>query len=71
MTTVTTEQTEKCPLLMDEPPAFAHQSPYVMEIIWRNVIVFTFLHAAAFYGLHLVFTSAKMATLLWGKLRYN
>nr|CAH0109007.1 unnamed protein product [Daphnia galeata] len=65
MTAVTTEQPEKCPLLMDEPPALAHQSPYVMEIIWRNVLVFTFLHAAAFYGLHLVFTSAKIATLLW------
>lgn len=35
-------------------------------IVWRNVILFLYLHAAALYGVYLVFTSAKILTSLFG-----
>nr|XP_012142137.1 PREDICTED: acyl-CoA Delta(11) desaturase-like isoform X3 [Megachile rotundata] len=38
---------------------------YVRRIVWRNVIIFIYLHLAAVYGLYLVFTSAKFATTLF------
>lgn len=37
-------------------------------IVWRNVILFTYLHLAALYGVLLVFTSAKIATTIFGIL---
>jgi stearoyl-CoA desaturase (delta-9 desaturase) len=42
--------------------------PYIMEIIWRNVLVFIGLHVGALYGLLLFLTAAKVATLVWGEL---
>ncbi|XP_046646011.1 acyl-CoA Delta-9 desaturase-like [Daphnia pulicaria] len=39
--------------------------PYIMEIIWRNVLVFIGLHVGALYGLLLFLTAAKVATLVW------
>ncbi|XP_046387399.1 acyl-CoA Delta-9 desaturase-like [Ischnura elegans] len=35
------------------------------EIVWKNVIGFIYLHVAAFYGLYLALTSAKIWTNLW------
>lgn len=40
---------------------------YKKHIIWRNVIIFSYLHLAAIYGLYLVFTSAQFKTTLFGK----
>lgn len=36
-----------------------------MQIVWRNVLIFIYLHAAALYGFYLCFTAAKWATLGW------
>lgn len=36
------------------------------EIIWTNVFLFGYMHVAALYGIILVFTSAKIATTLYG-----
>lgn len=37
-----------------------------LEIVWRNVAVFVVLHLIALYGLFYVFTSAKLATTIYG-----
>jgi len=34
-------------------------------IVWRNVAIFIYLHAAALYGFYLCFTTAKWATVAW------
>lgn len=41
--------------------------PYKVQIVWRNVILFVYLHAAALYGAYLMFTSAKILTSIWGE----
>lgn len=41
-------------------------TPYKRSIVWRNVFVFSGLHIGALYGLYLVFTSAKLATTIFG-----
>ena len=40
-----------------------------MQIVWRNVLIFIYLHAAALYGGYLCFTAAKPSTLAWCKLK--
>lgn len=40
-------------------------------IVWRNVILFTYLHLAALYGVLLIFTSAKITTTLFGMFCYQ
>ena len=47
------------------PPTVVKQPP--MQIVWRNVIWFIFLHCFALYGLYLL-PYAKPATWLWGKI---
>ena len=39
---------------------------YKRKIVWRNVIIFGYLHLGALYGLYLALTSAKLATTLFG-----
>lgn len=46
-----------------EDPTGNKQPP--LQIVWRNVLVFIYLHAAAIYGFYLCFTAAKLATLAW------
>lgn len=36
-----------------------------VRLVWRNIILFIYLHSLALYGLYLMFTSAKLATALW------
>ncbi|XP_003694322.1 acyl-CoA Delta(11) desaturase [Apis florea] len=43
---------------------------YKKHIIWRNVIIFSYLHLAAVYGLYLVFTSAQFKTTLFALFLY-
>lgn len=38
-----------------------------LQIVWRNVLIFIYLHAAALYGFYLCFVAAKGSTLLWCK----
>lgn len=44
---------------------FNEKKPY-QAIVWRNVILFAYLHMAALYGVLLIFTSAKIATTIFG-----
>lgn len=48
------------------PSETANKEP-PMQIVWRNVLIFIYLHAAALYGFYLCFTAAKWATLGWCK----
>ncbi|KAK4002430.1 hypothetical protein OUZ56_004258 [Daphnia magna] len=36
-----------------------------VQIVWRNVLIFIYLHVAALYGFYLCFTAAKLPTLVW------
>lgn len=36
------------------------------QLVWRNIILFGYLHLAALYGVYLMFTSARIYTSLWG-----
>lgn len=40
---------------------------YRLQIVWRNVILFVYLHLAALYGAYLLVTSAKWPTVIWGE----
>lgn len=40
---------------------------YKRELVWRNIILFIFLHGAALYGAYIALTSAKLLTDIWGK----
>lgn len=42
-------------------------APRKLQLVWRNIILFAYLHAAAVYGLYLVFTSAMWKTNLFGE----
>ncbi|XP_047106150.1 acyl-CoA Delta-9 desaturase-like [Schistocerca piceifrons] len=41
------------------------QPEYEWRIVWRNVVVFIYLHVATVYGLYLALTAAKWATVYW------
>lgn len=41
---------------------------YVRSIVWRNVLIFAYLHLGALYGVYLAITSAKLATVIFGEL---
>lgn len=47
------------------------ENKYEMRIVWRNVLIFTYLHLAAVYGLYLVFTSAKLMTTIFAIFLYQ
>lgn len=44
----------------------SNEQKYKWKIVWRNVIVFLYLHLGALYGFYLTFTSTKLLTTLWG-----
>lgn len=44
------------------------QNDRKVQLVWRNIILFAYLHLAAVYGLYLLFTSAKLLTVVFGKL---
>lgn len=39
-----------------------------IQLVWRNIILFVFLHLAALYGLWLMLFSAHWKTGIFGKL---
>lgn len=41
-----------------------------LKLVWRNIIAFGYLHAAALYGAYLIFTSAKWQTILFAFALY-
>lgn len=42
-----------------------------VKLVWRNIILFVYLHIAALYGFYLMLTSAKIKTALWGEYFNN
>lgn len=46
------------------------KTPRHHQIVWRNVILMVYLHAAAAYGFYLCFTAAKWQTSLLGMYLY-
>ncbi len=44
---------------------------YKLKLVWRNIILFVYLHVAALYGAYLALTSAKLLTDIWGRLETN
>ena len=52
-----------------EVPKLPVKKVYKKEIVWRNVILFIYLHAAALFGLYLMLFVAQWNTLLFGKCK--
>lgn len=50
--------------MIEEPK---EKPKYVRRIVWRNVVAFSLLHLGALYGFYLSFTSAKLATVVFGE----
>ncbi|XP_072746680.1 acyl-CoA Delta-9 desaturase-like [Anoplolepis gracilipes] len=42
-----------------------HRVDYKQKIVWKNVIIFTYIHFSFFYGLYLTYFYAKFWTILW------
>lgn len=40
-----------------------------LELVWRNIILFIYLHMVGLYGLYLCFTSAKWRTVIFGEYK--
>jgi hypothetical protein len=53
----------------DTPIELTAKREVKRQIVWRNAIGFLFLHLAALYGLYASVTSAKLLTLVYGKLK--
>lgn len=56
--------------LEDIPSLSEPKTKIKKQIVWRNVIIFAYLHLSAIYGLYLVFTSAKIVTTLFAIFLY-
>jgi stearoyl-CoA desaturase (delta-9 desaturase) len=42
-----------------------------IKLVWRNIILFAYLHLAAVYGLWLMLTSAQWKTGIFGELDFR
>lgn len=42
-----------------------------LKLVWRNIILFVYLHIAAVYGMYLMLTSAKLATIAFAIILYQ
>lgn len=56
------EEVPKIPNHIDNQPLKNDK----LEIVWRNVVIFSFVHIIGIYGIYLAFTSAKLLTSLQG-----
>jgi len=43
---------------------------YKLQIVWRNVVIMSFLHLSALYGIYLCFVSAKWQTIAFAVFLY-
>ncbi|XP_076288866.1 acyl-CoA Delta-9 desaturase [Lasioglossum baleicum] len=55
---------------LDDAVIDQQKTKYKRQIVWRNVIIFTYLHLAAIYGAYLALTSAKWSTVLFAFILY-
>lgn len=51
-----------------EKPQQGYAGRRKIRLVWRNIILFAYLHLAAVYGLWLLLTSAQLVTSIFGKL---
>ncbi|KAJ8919212.1 hypothetical protein NQ315_012200 [Exocentrus adspersus] len=47
------------------PADVVKPSEHKLQLVWRNIIIFVYLHIVAVYGLYLMFTSAKILTSIF------
>ncbi|XP_015512922.1 acyl-CoA Delta-9 desaturase-like isoform X1 [Neodiprion pinetum] len=53
-------------------PEIQKEKPqYVRQIVWRNVIIFVYLHLTALHGFYRIFTSAKLTTTIFAFFLYQ
>lgn len=50
-----------------EKPQQGYAGRRKIRLVWRNIILFIYLHLAAVYGLWLLLTSAKLITSIFGE----
>lgn len=43
-----------------------HANDRRLQLVWRNIILFSYVHLAAVYGAYLMLTSAKIYTAVFG-----
>ena len=48
-------------------PEEGHARGREIKLVWRNILLFVYLHVAALYGLWLLLVSAKWSTGLFGE----
>lgn len=60
----------ECPISNGTPNGLTPQKEYKRQIVWRNVLLFGYLHVAALLGAYLSIFSAKWLTVVWGKCSY-
>lgn len=46
-----------------------HANDRKLKLVWRNILIFGYVHLAAVYGAYLMITSARVYTGLFGKYR--
>lgn len=49
-------------------PAMQYAERRKLKLVWRNIILFAYLHLAAVYGLWLMLSSAKWSTGIFGAI---
>lgn len=69
-TGVLMETDEEVPMVPHIPEVKKSQDRK-LHLVWRNIILFAYLHIASVYGFILMFTSARIYTTLWGFLLYQ
>lgn len=42
-------------------------APRKLQLVWRNIIIFVYLHVVAAYGFYLMLTSARIYTSIYCK----
>ncbi|GFS45165.1 acyl-CoA desaturase [Trichonephila inaurata madagascariensis] len=61
---------EKEVILPEKTTTESPKDEHNMQIVWRNVILFAYLHLASLYGVYLMFTSAMWQTNLFAAFLY-
>jgi hypothetical protein len=64
-TTLLTAETEA--LQCSKSPVKSATTEFLRAIVWRNVIIFLYVHLAAIYGLYVAIFKAKALTVLWSE----
>lgn len=59
-----------CPAKNPEEEPIQKVQEYKLQIVWRNVLLFAYLHLAAVYGAYLMIFEAKWFTVAWSKILF-